>query len=71
MAEYTITIKDDDFGIVVNLSGPSGLAEQQGPAARLALKLTTLAPKLLAQAACGCEQCQIVRAQAEPKPTLH
>ncbi len=50
MAEYTITIKDvDDLGIVVNLSGPTN---PEGPAARLALSLVTLAPKLIGGGDC-------------------
>ena len=69
MAEYTITIKnDDDFGIAVNLSGPSGL---EGPAARLALGLVTLAPRLIRGAPCDCEKCRAARELSDDKPTIH
>jgi len=69
MAEYTITIKDDDdFGIVVNLSGPSG---SEGPAARLALGLVTLAPTIIRGVACDCENCRSARGWSDAKPTLH
>lgn len=72
MAQYTITISDDDdLGVTVNLSGPSSLTDRKGPAAQLALRLATMAPRLLVQAACNCEQCQTSREQEGPKPTLH
>lgn len=72
MAQYTITINDDDdLGVTVNLSGPSSLADRRSPAAQLALRLVTMAPRLLVQAPCNCEQCQAARAHATPKPTIH
>jgi hypothetical protein len=71
MAQYTITINDDDFGVVVNLSGPSNLPDTKGPAGRLAFRLASIAPRLLAQAACECELCQATRERTEQKITLH
>ncbi|WLI50635.1 hypothetical protein [Pseudomonas sp. FP833] len=75
MAEYTITIKDDDdFGIVVNLSGPSNLSDlskPQGAAARLALGLVTLAPRLISGAPCDCDKCRAARELSDDKPTIH
>ena len=72
MAQYTITINDDDdLGVTINLSGSSKLTDRLGPAARLALSLATIAPSLLKPTACSCEQCQADRAQATSTPTIH
>ncbi|MGU9837659.1 hypothetical protein ACU685_32525 [Pseudomonas sp. LF195] len=74
MAEYTITIKDDDLGVIVNLSGPSNLSDltkPQGAAARLALGLVTLAPRLIRGAPCDCEKCRAARELSDDKPTIH
>jgi len=74
MAEYTITIKDDDLGIIVNLSGPSDLSDltkPPGAAARLALGLVTLAPRLIRGAPCDCEKCRAARELSDDKPTIH
>ena len=70
MAEYIITIKDDDdFGIVVNLSGPP----PHGPAARLAFGLVNRVPKIIQEvaAACDCDKCRAARERLSGKPTLH
>jgi len=74
MAEYTITIKDDDLGIIVNLSGPSDLSDltkPPGAAARLDLGLVTLAPRLIRGAPCDCEKCRAARELSDDKPTIH
>ncbi len=69
MAEYTITIKDDDeFGVVVNLSGPQG---SQGPAARLAIGLATLAPRMIRGSICDCDRCRAARMALDEKPIIH
>lgn len=76
MAQYIITIDEQDNGVMLKLAGPSA----KGPANSLANSLMTLAPHLLRILAtqgftipdCKCERCQ-AKHSAEPldKPTLH
>ncbi|MGQ7818803.1 hypothetical protein ACUTAH_24560 [Metapseudomonas furukawaii] len=82
MAEYTLTIKDEDGGISILLAGKG----QANTAAALAANaLLGLAPRVVkgaVQAAarhgnCPCPDCAAKRAaqgdqnQTDPKPTLH
>ncbi|MCY1306515.1 hypothetical protein D9M70_563790 [compost metagenome] len=70
MAEFTITIKDDENGVSMIMAGP---ADQATPASVMAHGLIGMAPKILARAGlkrqCNCPSCQAARAPG--KPTLH
>lgn len=71
MAEYNITIKDEDGGVSILLAGPAGA---DSAASTLAQALVGLAPKVLIKAAqqkkpCDCEKCRAERAAATPSNT--
>ena len=74
MAEYTITIKDEESGVSIAMQGPSAI---ESPAEGLAHSLVGVAPKILAKISeivaskCDCERCQATRELNQSKPTLH
>jgi len=76
MAEYTLTIKDEDGSVAVLMEGP---AATDSPATTLAHVLFGLAPKILTKAAhqsadgCDCEACKRRRNQAAARAstTIH
>lgn len=75
MAEYTITIKDEDDGVSIQMAGP---AVADSTANALTQGLLGIAPRLLAKVAleklqpCQCERCKAERnAPANPKTTIH
>lgn len=74
MAEYTITIRDEEAGVSVGIKGPAGV---DSPASGLAQSLVGVAPRLLAKIAeiatskCDCDQCKAARELKDTQPTLH
>lgn len=78
MAEFTITIKEEDGGLSILCSGEGSPDSPAGATARALMRLATgIVPAATQRAAlasgCQCEQCKAARALAttEPKPTLH
>jgi len=75
MAEYTITIKDEDSAIAVSLGGDASAGTT---ATFVANALMRLVPEVVGGAAraaakrgnCPCPKCSAKR-EADPKPTLH
>ncbi|MCQ4310889.1 hypothetical protein NAV33_03095 [Pseudomonas stutzeri] len=75
MAEYTITIKDEEGGVSIQMAGP---AAADSTANALTQGLLGMAPRLLAKVAlqklqeCNCDKCKAERqAATPPNTTIH
>lgn len=70
MSEYTITVKDGENGISVNLAGP---AEENSVAYIVAQVVMRFIPEIVkkaaVRAACQCDKCKAAR--EDSPPTIH
>ncbi|VXD04010.1 hypothetical protein [Pseudomonas sp. 9Ag] len=74
MAEYTITIKDEDGGISIAMAGPKASESTAGQLAKHLLGVLPLAVAKIARskaAPCDCDECKAARNPTPTKPTIH